>query len=127
MYVLISRRGGGDGEYTRGVGGLGLEGRGGRSMLDCIELRLLLLKVLGGEVIENPDSVLPFVLLVLFDLLCPPPGVPSCGAVLGRWIVSSRRRGTLGGGAAILPVVDCLFALVRCISSSTFGPLPATG
>jgi hypothetical protein len=95
-------------------------------MLDCIELRLLL-KMLGGEFIENPDNVLPFVLLVLFDLLCPPPGVPSCGAVLGRWIVSSRRRGMLGRNAAILPVVDCLLALVRCISSSTFGPLPATG
>jgi hypothetical protein len=80
-YVLTSR--GGGGEYTCGGGGLGLEGRGGLSMLDRIEFRLLLLKILGGDFMENPDKVLPFVLLPLCDLLCPPPGVPSCGAVLG--------------------------------------------
>jgi hypothetical protein len=58
-------------------------GRGGRSTLDFSEFRLLMLKMLGGDFAENPDNVLPLVLLVLFDLVGPPPGVPSCGAVLG--------------------------------------------
>lgn len=78
MYVLISRRGG---EETLGIGGgsgFGLEGRGGRSMADLIEFRLLLLNMLGGDFMENPDSVLPRVLFTLFDLVLPSRlGVPS--------------------------------------------------
>lgn len=79
-YVLISR---GGGEYACGVGelGLGVEGIGGISVL---ESRRLVLGIVGGDFMENPDEVLAFILLVLFDLVRPPPGVPSCGAVLGR-------------------------------------------
>jgi hypothetical protein len=47
-------------------------------------------------------------------------------------MLESRRRDTIGAGAwSMLLVVDgardARFALVRCSSSNTFGPLPATG
>lgn len=107
---------------------IGLDGTGGRSMLDLIEFRLLLLKKLGGDFIENPENVRPpFVDFILFVLLCPPPGVPSCGAVFGRCTESCRSRGILGAGADMPADKDCRCALLRWMSSNTFGPLPATG
>lgn len=73
------------GWYVCGFGvaeGVGTGGRGG-STVDLIELRLsfllLVLKILGGDLVENPDRVLPAQLplpIMLFRLLRPPSAVP---------------------------------------------------
>lgn len=127
------------GWYACGFGvaeGVGRGGRGG-STVDLIELRLsfllLVLKILGGDFVENPDRVLPAQLplpIMLFRLLRPPSAVPSLGAVRGLSIMSSRYLGTSGAAATLVcrrALEVSLCALERCISSSTFGPFPATG
>lgn len=87
-----------------GIGGSG-------STVLRIELRLLLLKKLGGDFMEKPDLVLPCALRLPFSPRC-----PSFGAVRGLSIGSSRYRGTLGASAAS----DCLLAASDGLLDSLF-------
>src|SRR6266536_3844747 len=83
---------------------------GGASMFDRIEFRLLLLRKLGGDFIENPERVLPGVSFVA-DVY-PPPAFPLCGAVWGL-SASSRRRGML-----MMLTIDCLLLIEACFWAS---------
>jgi hypothetical protein len=80
-------------------------------LVERTEFRLLLLKKLGGDFIENPERVLPLPLVSF--AICPPPGIPLCGAVRGRCVASSRFRGMLGA-AVILLTIDCLRLAMDC-------------
>jgi hypothetical protein len=81
-------------------------GIGGGSTVDLMELRLVELRKLGGDFIENPERVLQLAFLGAAVSVYPPPGVPLCGAVRGRSMASCRCRGTFGGGA-MLEFRDC--------------------
>jgi hypothetical protein len=89
-------------------------GIGGASAVDLMELRLVELKKLGGDFVENPDRVLQLAFLGAAVSVYPPPGAPLCGAVRGRSMASSRCRRTLGGGA-MLEFRDCRLESFRAL------------
>jgi hypothetical protein len=93
---------------TLGIGG------GGGSAVDLMELRLVELRKLGGDFIENPERVLQLAFLGAAISVYPPPGAPLCGAVRGRSMASSRCRGTFGGGAT-LEFRDCRLESFRAL------------
>ena len=101
VYVLISRALGLD---NVGVGvGIG----GGGSIVERTEFRLLSeLKMVGGDFIEKPERVRPWLSLLG---LYPPPGLPLCGAVRGLSMMTSGTRGIVGA-AALVAIVDCRLA-----------------